>query len=529
MHPHTHPHPDPFPPGIETRFEKLGCYSGLHSTEAQVFYPTNLDQLRELFTYAKDHDCRVTLRGGAHCFDAQALGDDLVISMMRFDDIEVDLPNEQVRVGAGATWGHILEALETHGMMPKVTVTTSHATAGGTLAGDCLSRFSPAYGKEGTCIKSFELLTVDGTVLVCTPPGKNVPPINWTPEQHAFSGVIGGLGYLGVVTSITYKVLPVKGPGPIRMATTMKKLRSFDGLAEELMRETARTEAQPSDPNDETMLDAIYSALHASRRGRKTALLFTSKVVTGRKRRRLLIHWPKFVLRVPAEWLLRTRIGIAVLWRSFFGLVSEKQDHYVDDLDGYTFFMDGNVRAKHAGQSLGFKMKTVQQTFVIPSDLETVEGRTKTKHDLTKWLDDTSRSLAEQKLTPAMFDVMWLPADALFPLSATAGLAGFAVSYAFETSSKRKIRRIDAWFREMSDVLWNEFQGRVYLVKNVCVNPQTLQDMYGPQAAAFFNLKQQLDPHCILRNKFIDEGFGPLLQCTPLPTPPARAPRTAVA
>jgi decaprenylphospho-beta-D-ribofuranose 2-oxidase len=524
MHNHSDSLPD-----VPSTVEKLGCYSGLYETEARVFRPTTDDQVRKVFAFARENDCRVTIRGGAHSFDRQSLGDDLVISMAGFDDIEVDLPNKQVRVGPGATWGHILEALETHRLMPAVTVTTSHATAGGTLAGDCLSRFSPAYGKEGTCIKSFELLTVDGKVLVCTPPGRNVPPINWTPEQHAFSGVIGGLGYLGVVTSITYKVLAVKGPGPIRMTTTMKKLRSFDGLADELMRETARTEAESSDPNDDTMLDAIYSALHASRRGRKTALLFTSKVVTGRKRRRLLIHWPKFVLRIPAEWLLRTRIGVGVLWRFFFGTVSEKKDHYVDDLDGYTFFMDGNVRAKHAGKSLGRKMQTIQQTFVIPSDLETDEGRSKTKKDLTKWLDDTSRHLAEKKLTPAMFDVMWLPADRLFPLSATADLAGFAVSYAFETSSKRKQKRIEESFREMSDHLWSTFQGRVYLVKNVQANPQTLRAMYHPQAEEFFKLKQQLDPHCILRNRFLDEYFEPLLECTPLPTPPARAPREAVA
>jgi decaprenylphospho-beta-D-ribofuranose 2-oxidase len=211
------------------------------------------------------------------------------------------------------------------------------------------------------------------------------------------------------------------------------------------------------------------------------------------------------------------------------GTVSEKKDHYVDDLDGYTFFMDGNVRAKHAGKSLGRKIQTIQQTFVIPSDLETVEGRNKTKNDLTKWLDDTSRHLAEKKLTPAMFDVMWLPADRLFPLSATADLAGFAVSYAFETSSKRKQKRIKESFREMSDHLWSTFQGRVYLVKNVQANPQTLRAMYHPQAEEFFKLKQQLDPHCILRNTFLDENFGPLLQCTPLPTPPARVPREAVA
>ena len=47
--------------------------------------------------------------------------------------IEPDVQNERVSVGPGATWGDILGALEPHGLVPAVTVTTAHATAGGTL------------------------------------------------------------------------------------------------------------------------------------------------------------------------------------------------------------------------------------------------------------------------------------------------------------------------------------------------------------------------------------------------------------
>ena len=47
--------------------------------------------------------------------------------------------------------------LKPRGLVPAVMVTTENATAGGTLSGDCLSRFSPAWGKEGEWIDSFKL------------------------------------------------------------------------------------------------------------------------------------------------------------------------------------------------------------------------------------------------------------------------------------------------------------------------------------------------------------------------------------
>ena len=523
-----HNHSDQFP-DVPSRIERLGCYSGLYSTEARVFYPETVDHVREVFQFAKENGCRVTIRGGAHAFDAQSLGDDLVISMMGFKQIEVDVGARRLRVGPGRTWGEIVAALAPVGLMPAVTVTTSHATAGGTLAGDCLSRFSPAYGKEGTKVKSFDMVTPEGNLLVCTPPDSGVPPAQWTPEEHAFSGVIGGLGYLGAVTAITYEVLRVNKPGPIRIATSVTRCPTFEKLVEELVPIAHQTDLDPSDPNNYELPDSIYAGLHAGRFGGQSALLFTSRVDPGRERRRLLLHRPRLWLRVPAEWILRSWVGEWALWRLFYGLVNTKKD-YVDDLADYTFFMDGNVRAKHAGKKLfRRKMQTIQQTFVVPGDAKDESTWSDTQNNLLEWLRYAHGVLRGRKVAPTMHDVMYLPADDRFPLSATAELAGFAVSYAFETSSKRKLRKIKASFEEMSAHLWQSFQGRVYLVKNVHADPQVLRDMYYPHAIRFFTVKHQLDPHCILRNEFLDRTFEALLQCTPLPTPPAQVGRPAAA
>ncbi len=492
--------------------EELGCYSGLYSTRARVFAPENLEQLRRIFTHAREAGRRVTLRAGAHSFDAQALGDDLVVSMMRFDAIEV-LANERVRVGPGARWGAIVAKLEPLGLAPAVTVTTEDATAGGTLSGDCLSRFSPAYGKEGKWIESFDLLTTEGELIVCTPPAEDASPSAWTREERAYCGAIGGLGYLGAVVAITYRVLSVGSTGgKIAVRTIVRKFDTFADLAADLVPTEKRTYLEDSDPRDPEKLDAIWSALDTRGGGRQSALFFTSRFTTIPERRRMPLHRPKFALRPVVEWLMRVPFISKLLWRLYFRFLFRDGEEFIDELDGFTFFMDGNARAKRIARRFGFRMRNVQQTFVVPSDPGAAAGWDGAKDDLVEWLEYAHAFLAERKLTPTLNDVLFLPKDLPFPLSASADLPGFAVSYAFETSNEATIERVKEAFTELADVLWEKFEGRVYLVKNVFAKERTLAAMYGDHAVEFFRLKRELDPGGVLRNDFLERTFGGLLE-----------------
>ena len=491
--------------------EELGCYSRLYSSRARVLRPADVDELRAIFACARETGRRVTLRSGGHSFDAQALGDDLVVSMSRFDSIE-PLPEERlVRVGVGATWGDILEELQPLGLVPAVTVTTKEATPGGTLSGDCLSRFSPAWGKEGTWIERFELITTEGEPVECTAPDEAADPSGWTRAERAFSAVIGGLGYLGAVVSITYRVLPVgQTDGKIGLRTIVRSYETFDHLASDLIPTAKRTYLEDSDPSDPEKLDAIWSALHTRRGGKQNALLFTSAFTADPQRKRMPVHRPDMALRVPVEWLMRVPALERVLWRIYLRMFKDG-DEYVDDLEGYSFFMDGNARAKRVAARLGFTLRGIQQTFVVPSDPGTAGGWDRARHDLLEWLDYANDFLRDQKLSPTLHDVLFLPADRRFPLSASADLAGFAVSYAFETSKEKRLEKAKEAFAELAEVLWERFGGRVYLVKNVHVKPSTLAAMYGDHAEEFFAVKAELDPGAILRNEFLERNFGPAL------------------
>ena len=501
--------------GIASSEEELDCYSGLYSNRATVLRPADLEQLRRIFAHAREAGRRVTFRSGGHSFDGQALGDDLVVSMTHFDSIELHADERRMSVGPGATWGAILAKLQPLGLVPAVTVTTANATAGGTLSGDCLSRFSPAYGKEGNWIDSFDLLTTEGELLTCTRPREGAPPLEWTREERVFQAVIGGLGYLGAVVAIGYRVLSVgETKGRIGVRTVIRKYKTFEHLAAELVPEAKRTYLEESDPRDPEKLDAISSALDTRADGAQAALLFTSAFTPEKRRRLMALYRPLLALRLLVELVMRVPFLSGPLWRFCFRFLYRDSEEYVDDLEGFTFFMDGNARARGVAKRFGINLGMIQQTFVVPSDTGAAAGWDKARDDLVEWLDYTHDFLLERELTPTIHDVLFVPQDSPFPflLSASADGPGFAVSYAFETSDKDELERIKQAFSEMAEVLGERFAGRVYLVKNVCAEQGTLAAMYGDHAVSFFRLKRQLDPDGMLRNEFLERTFGHLLE-----------------
>ena len=399
----------------------LSCYSGLYSSAGLVFEPEDEEHVRRILAYAVTAGRKVTCRGGGHAFDGQALGEDLVISMAALNTIEVFADERRVRVGAGASWGAILAALKPHGLVPRVTVTTEEATAGGTLASDCLSRFSPAWGKEGEAIESFKLITPTGETITATPPERGAEPSAWTREQRAFCGVIGGLGYLGAVVEITYHHLlqPCEPGGRIAVRTQVHRFDTFDDLAERLLPRTRRMREE-ADARDPEKLDAIWCALNTRGTGDRSVLWFTSAFESTNERRPMLLHRPRLLVRLPVEWLMRVSWISKLMWPVFFRLYGEGSSTTTISRVTRSSWT-AMSRAKRIGQRLGFRMRSIQQTFIVPLGPHPAVGERTPEQQLVAWLEHAHELLLERKLTPTMNDVLFLPRDYPFALSASYG------------------------------------------------------------------------------------------------------------
>jgi decaprenylphospho-beta-D-ribofuranose 2-oxidase len=490
---------------VPHQWEDLASFTELAHARCLVLAPRGRGDLRRIFAWAGREGAHVTFRAGGHSFDDQALGVDeppcdaphVVVSTRGLASIAVDAPGRRMTVGPGATWGDILARLQPLGLVPYVTVTTAHATAGGTLSGDCLSRFSPAYGKEGRHIVEVTLMTPDGVEHVCRPPPPHQSPR--TLPERLFCGVVGGLGYLGAITSITYDLLHVgQTDGRIGVESYVLKYETFGQLATELVPLVRRIhEREPEAP------ESIFSALW-SHGGQERAIVIHSRYTRSRDRIPMACHEPYTFVRLVVEWLLRVSWLTGFMWRIFYGLL-QVGHRYVDDLEGFTFMMDGNVRAKRVAQSMGFAQRAIQQTFIIPVHSDQHAWETADQR-LREFLAAAVAVFDEKGLEPTMMDVLYIPRDEHFLLSASTGMSGFAVSFAFETNDGERLRAIEQCFRTLSHAC-HETGGRVYLVKNVRADAALLEQMYAATLPELIALKREVDPRGVVRNAFLERNF----------------------
>lgn len=450
----------------------LKSYGRVQTSYSEVHAPGSVEEVRGLLDRARREKRRLTFRGGGSSFDSQSLNDDLVVGLDRMNRIlEIDPVRRRLTVEPGARWGAVVDRLLPLGLTPYVVVTTGKATAGGTLSGNCLSRSSPVFGKAGSHIECFRLLKVDGELVECSR----------TENPDLFRGVIGGLGYLGAVVEITYRLLEIGKRTRIR--TVASRCDGFEALMDTLGRYTR-------DPGE---YNAVYSVAFFSGR-RNRGFVFRSRYTEETRFRRLLVNRPRNLFRIPIEWLIGFSAVNNLVWNTIYRHFIKDDDVFIDDLPGYTFFMDGNRVAKGIAEHLGFTMKALQQTFVVP------EAR------VLDFLNAASEVLREDRLNPNLFDILFLPADDIL-LSPSHDLAGYAVSLAFEDLSGRKVAKLKSALRQLSG-LCADLGGRVYLVKNVEATPEQIAAMYGPNLDRFLALKRRLDPEGILRNEFFDRLFG---------------------
>jgi decaprenylphospho-beta-D-ribofuranose 2-oxidase len=482
-------------------FNLVQSYDGLHRSYGDVYTPGSVEELRVLFQRAQREQRRVTFRAGEQSFDGQALNDDMIISMVRFDSIEIDPERSRMTVGAGATWGEIVRRLAALGFVPFTVVTTSYATAGGTVSGDCLSRFSGIAGKEGRYVESLELLTLDGRRLLLTRGGAT---------SALFHTVIGGLGYFGAVLSITYRVARVTTAGrPIRLVTRATRHTSLLDLAESLLPEPPPGDAAPA---GDRLPEALFSIAYRTLSGARSIVLRSHyDADSSLELRPMLTHQPRHVLRVPIEWLIRVSVVSKGIWTLVDRFFFDFERPYVDELSGYLFFMDGNVLSKRVGQLFGMPMSTVQQAFMIPFD---PAAREESLRRLVAFLTEVDELTTQDDIPPTLLDVLHIKGDG-FLLSANYGTDGFAVTLAFETSDEESVARIRVRLVELSERAL-ALGGRVFLVKNVHASAEHIEAMYGHALPELVRLKRLVDPDGILRNEFLERVF-------PAHFPPARS------
>jgi decaprenylphospho-beta-D-ribofuranose 2-oxidase len=470
----------------------IRSYDRYFAGESIVRPVSTEDQIRDAFREAKSSRKRVVIRGSGHSFHDQALHDGdkgtaIVLDVSGFQNELMEVRGDQVRLGAGVQWGHYFEQASGHAKRGKVLIPASmqtgrKSTVGGTLSGDCLSRFSGTMGKESRSIVSFRLLTTELEVL-------DVSPTN---HPQLFNAVVGGFGYLGFVLEATYKMVGLDRRSIARTKITLHN--TFADLVQRQLDLVRQYDGQ------QRAISSGWFTEPSHRNGpeRIKGMVFESWYDLPSVPRQ-----PGFLLygdfesesRYLTELLARTEPANMIGHETLYLQAQIHKGSFENDLKDFLFFMDGNTIAKER-----FERETeelfpiIQQTFVIPVE-KTAE-----------FAEFCEGKLLEYQIRPTESDMLYVKADDCL-MSGNYKMDGFAVSFGFELLESQDPGPIRALLGELTKKCVG-LGGRLHLVKNAYAGKDLLRSMYGQQILDFEEIKHQYDPSGILQNTFSDKLFN---------------------
>jgi FAD/FMN-containing dehydrogenase len=195
--------------------------------------------------FARDHDLRVSIRGGGHGVTGNAVCDGgLVIDLSRMRSVRVDPAKRTARAGGGATWGDFDHETQAFDMATTGGIVPTTGIAGLTLGGG-IGYLNRKYGLACDNLIAVDVVTADGRLLTASA------------EEHddLFWGLRGGGGNFGVVTALEYRLHPV---GPVlggelifpldRAKETLRFYRDWSTAAPDEVRADATLLSGPDGP-----------------------------------------------------------------------------------------------------------------------------------------------------------------------------------------------------------------------------------------------------------------------------------------
>ncbi|MDX6741508.1 LLM class flavin-dependent oxidoreductase [Actinocorallia sp. A-T 12471] len=195
-----------------------------------VLRPGTTDQVVEALGYARSQDVPFGVRSGGHGISGRSTNDGgIVLDVGALNGVEVvDLRTRRVRLGAGATWGAVAEALTPHGWAIS-SGDFGGVGVGGLATTGGMGFLGRKFGLTIDHVVAAEVVTADGRVLRAS--AEENPDLFW--------GLRGAGGNLGVVTWVEIEAMEL---GDVVFSQMTLGARDISGL---LQRWGAAVEAAP--------------------------------------------------------------------------------------------------------------------------------------------------------------------------------------------------------------------------------------------------------------------------------------------
>ncbi|NRQ33425.1 FAD-binding oxidoreductase [Nonomuraea sp. NN258] len=166
---------------------------------AYVLRPASVADVRAGVRFAAAAGLALSVRGGGHSFAGFGTNDGgVVIDLGRLADVEVvDKDRHLVRIGGGATWGRVADALAPHGLAISSGDTRSVGVGGLTLSGGIGWKVRK-YGLALDNLVAAEVVTAGGEVVRASE----------TDDAELLWAIRGGGGNFGIVTAFEFAAHP---------------------------------------------------------------------------------------------------------------------------------------------------------------------------------------------------------------------------------------------------------------------------------------------------------------------------------
>lgn len=131
--------------------------------------------------------------------DAAQSGGATVLDLGPFCDIDLDEGAATIRAGSGVALGYLLRVIVPRGFFVPVTPGTRMVTMGGAVASDVHGKNNHLEGTFGSHVRSLSVVDGHGDL-------RHLRPDH---ESEEFWATVAGMGLTGIITEVTFDVLPI--------------------------------------------------------------------------------------------------------------------------------------------------------------------------------------------------------------------------------------------------------------------------------------------------------------------------------
>jgi FAD/FMN-containing dehydrogenase len=235
--------------GYEAARQRL-YNTGLDFSPQLVVTPESTSDVRAAVLAAQEHGLTVSVLGGGNDWSGRAVRGDVVIDLIRMQQVEIQ--GDVAVVQGGATLSQLAEAAESHGLAAATGTMGRVGVAGLTLGGG----YGPLTGRLGMAADNLvgaQVVLADGRVVAA----------DVAREPDLFWALRGGGGNFGVVTSMRIRLhrIPSLSAGMIAfpLEQAPEVLHRYSGLVQQFPEDLTETLGFLQTPDGSIVLVILHA------------------------------------------------------------------------------------------------------------------------------------------------------------------------------------------------------------------------------------------------------------------------------